>query len=239
MAKILVADDVPMMRDLLSTIMINDGHDVIQASNGEQVLDQIESQGEIDLVLCDIAMPGMDGIEAITKLRKMGSNFQGRICYVSGSRDKELVMRALKSGGDDYIVKPVDKTILLDKVHKLLGHSGQSLAKIDAQCKAHVTQMPVALDLMITEISEIHLKVLSPLLLKKDATLIISVPKFDEIFGMKSLISIRVESVVEKEMSFECSCRFVGMHEEVRSKIRSMVIRNCAVADHKPTEKYL
>jgi two-component system, OmpR family, KDP operon response regulator KdpE len=99
---ILVVDDEPQIRRVLQTSLSSDGYDVIEAKNGEEALELVV-RAHPDLILLDVNMPGMTGLEACRKIRM---SFEGPILMLTvrgGGRDKVV---ALDSGADDYIVKP-------------------------------------------------------------------------------------------------------------------------------------
>lgn len=117
MAKILIADDEPLMRRLISDFLKRDGADVIEASDGEEAVRLFKSVEEIDLAILDIMMPNMDGWEATRQIRAL-SNIP--IILVSArSQDFDQIM-GFESGADEYVTKPFSPAVLAKRVQVLL-----------------------------------------------------------------------------------------------------------------------
>ena len=117
-ARILVVDDTPQNVRLLEAILSPRGYDVVGAESGQKALDLIAEQVP-DLVLLDIMMPGMDGHEVCRRLRGDPTTSLLPIVMVTASGDQNKV-KALDSGADDFIPKPVNQGELLARVRSLL-----------------------------------------------------------------------------------------------------------------------
>jgi len=116
--RILVVDDTPQNVRLLEAILIPRGYEVIGASSGQHALDRVAEQVP-DLVLLDIMMPGMDGHEVCRRLRADPATALLPVVMVTASGDQNKV-KALESGADDFIPKPVNQAELLARVRSLL-----------------------------------------------------------------------------------------------------------------------
>ena len=114
--KILVVDDEADIRKVVSLLLKNKGYSVIEASNGSAAIDAVK-QNDIDLIIMDIMMPKMSGIEATEKIRELSVAPVLFLTAKSFVADKE---RAYSSGGDDYVVKPFSSVELLMKVESLV-----------------------------------------------------------------------------------------------------------------------
>ena len=117
-SRILVVDDTPQNVRLLEAILIPRGYAVATASSGQQALDRVAEQLP-DIVLLDIMMPGMDGHEVCRRLRADPATALLPVVMVTASGDQNKV-KALESGADDFIPKPVNQTELLARVRSLL-----------------------------------------------------------------------------------------------------------------------
>lgn len=117
MAKILIVDDALFMRLTLGNILKSAGYEICEAGNGAEM--QLAYAKEMpDLVLCDITMPEMDGIEGLKALRKKYPKAKVIMCSAMGQR--AMVMDALQSGAYDFIVKPFETSKVLESVKKVL-----------------------------------------------------------------------------------------------------------------------
>ena len=115
MARILIIEDSPLNLELLNFVLSTTGHDLLQADRAPRGI-EIARQASVDLILMDINMPGMDGVEAVRTLRAHPETRGIPIVAVTAlamAGDKERIIAA---GFDDYIAKPVDFALLLEKV---------------------------------------------------------------------------------------------------------------------------
>jgi len=113
---VLVVDDQPanlqLLGDLLTTTM---GYDVLVASGGEQALRRLEEKVP-HLILLDVLMPGLNGIDTCRRLKERPEWQDIPIIFLSASDDKALIVRALETGGVDYVTKPFSRAELLSRV---------------------------------------------------------------------------------------------------------------------------
>ena len=105
-AKILVVDDEPSIVELLHRFLSRRGCDVSTASNGEAALETLR-QGRQEMVILDLKMPGMDGLEVLQRIREENLDV-GRIWAISGYATDTEAREALRLGAADFINKPLD-----------------------------------------------------------------------------------------------------------------------------------
>lgn len=117
MAKILVTDDAKFMRMMLSDILVKNGHSVVEAYDGKNMLDVYDSE-KPDVVTLDITMPNMDGLEAIKALKAKHPN--AKVIMVSAMGQQAMVIDAIQSGASDFIVKPFDANRVKEALNKVL-----------------------------------------------------------------------------------------------------------------------
>lgn len=116
--KILVVDDSQFMRNLIKTYLNKAGYsNIIYAQNG---IDAIHKyiENNPDLVLMDITMDKMNGVDALINIKKIDSSAKVVMCQAMGQED--FVMRALRNGALDFIVKPFNCDRMVRSVHKIL-----------------------------------------------------------------------------------------------------------------------
>ncbi len=117
--KILVAEDNAANRELIREILEGQGYEVLEAANGLEALEQIEERLP-DLVIMDIQMPLIDGLEAVSKLRKNPRFTKTPVIALTAyamSGDEE---KALAAGFDGYLSKPMDVKQLLAYLHQFV-----------------------------------------------------------------------------------------------------------------------
>ena len=117
MAKILITDDSLFLRTTLKTMLTDGGYEVCEAVNGKDMLKQYEIE-KPDLVTLDITMPELDGRGALRALKEKHPKAKVIMCSAMGQR--AMVLEAIKEGACDFIVKPFEKSKVLDSVNKAL-----------------------------------------------------------------------------------------------------------------------
>ena len=114
--RILVVDDTFDNRSVLRRRLVKRGFGVVEAESGEEALDIIASQS-FDLVLLDVMMPGLSGLEVLVKIRESFSSHELPVIMVTAKSFSEDVVEALQLGADDYVTKPVDFNIALARIN--------------------------------------------------------------------------------------------------------------------------
>jgi class 3 adenylate cyclase len=117
--RILVVDDNPANVDILRTRLTAHGYDIVTAADGEQALAAVREHLP-DLILLDVMMPKLDGIEVCRRLRADASLPFIPIVLVTAKSDAKDVVAALDAGGDEYLTKPVDHASLVARVKSML-----------------------------------------------------------------------------------------------------------------------
>jgi PAS domain S-box-containing protein len=116
---ILVVDDLTQNNELLEAYLVPQGYEVIKAVSGEDALKKL-ADNQIDLILLDVMMPGMDGFEVARRIRQDPKTRLMPIILVTALKETEDRIKGIKAGCDDYISKPFDKMELLARVQSLL-----------------------------------------------------------------------------------------------------------------------
>ena len=118
MATILVVEDEGASRELYREVLTGEGHEVVTAENGQEAL-QALGTADIDLILLDMRMPGMHGLQVLTELRKREDETPVIICTAVTKLDKAFEVQTHPSSVD-FVTKPVDLDDLKAKVAKAL-----------------------------------------------------------------------------------------------------------------------
>ena len=127
-AKVLVVDDEPTVLRLLNTILNRAKYKVTTAESGPEALQILEKE-IFDCIVTDTVMPLMTGYDLARTIRRLPHQNQIPILMLTRKNKREDVAKALQSGVSDYIIKPVDELLLLDKIAQLLNvHSGHEAA---------------------------------------------------------------------------------------------------------------
>ena len=117
-AKILVVEDNPATRELLREFLFEEGYTVKVARDGKEALLRVRKDN-FDLILTDVKMPRMDGIELLKELKKIIPDT--KVVIVTATADSEIGVEAIKLGAYGHISKPFNLDTVLQKVEKALG----------------------------------------------------------------------------------------------------------------------
>lgn len=120
MAKsILICDDAAFMRMMIKDILVKNGYNIAgEAENGVKAVEKYQ-ETKPDLVLMDITMPEMDGIQALKKIKEADAGANVIMCSAMGQQ--AMVIEAIQSGAKDFIVKPFQAERVLEAVKKVVG----------------------------------------------------------------------------------------------------------------------
>lgn len=139
--RILIIDDEPDIRVLLKYNLEKEGYAVEEAENGFQGLELAEKIIP-DLIILDVMMPDMDGIETCEKIRANSSLKNCVVCFLTARGEDYSQLAGFEAGADDYIMKPVKPKILLSKIAALLRRS----SKIDVNQEDQLAEAGIVLD---------------------------------------------------------------------------------------------
>ena len=117
--KILVVDDDHDIVEILTYNLKIEGYDVINAFNGKQAIKKTKLF-KPDIILMDVMMPEMDGIEACSIIRENNYSAESIIIFLSARSEDFTQLAAFDAGGDDYITKPIKPKILLKKINSIV-----------------------------------------------------------------------------------------------------------------------
>jgi len=118
--RVLLVDDSETVIQFEKLMLRGLGYDLVTAKNGKLALTQVASQ-KPDLILLDLVMPEMDGVETLRCLKGNPETKNIPVVVVTTKGDPGMAEQAFAAGCNDYITKPVDKVELLDKLRKHLG----------------------------------------------------------------------------------------------------------------------
>jgi two-component system alkaline phosphatase synthesis response regulator PhoP len=123
MATILIIDDEEDIRELLSYNLKKEGYIVVTAENGEYGL-KVMRQSNPELIILDVMMPGMDGIEVCDTIRQTPGYSQTLVCFLTARGEDYSQIAGLDSGADDYVAKPIKPKVLVSRINAMLRRKG-------------------------------------------------------------------------------------------------------------------
>jgi two-component system phosphate regulon response regulator PhoB len=117
--KVLVVDDEADIRELVRLNLAREGYEVLDCETGEQALGLVRSQ-KPDLVVLDLMLPGIDGLEVCRRLKADPGTARVRVVILTAKGEEADVVAGLELGADDYVVKPFSGKVLVARVRRLL-----------------------------------------------------------------------------------------------------------------------
>jgi DNA-binding NtrC family response regulator len=118
-ATVLVVDDEPLIRDTLAEYLAQEGMTVVACASGEEALASA-AQRRFDIALCDVQLPGLDGLELLDRLRPISP--ETIVLLITAYATVENAVEAFQRGAHDYLMKPILLDEVLGKIHRLLAH---------------------------------------------------------------------------------------------------------------------
>jgi len=122
---ILLVDDEPDILEFVGYNIRKEGYKLLTASNGRDAIEIAEKE-KPHLIILDIMMPGMDGIETCMEMRKIPSIKKTLIAFLTARAEDFSQIAGLDAGGDDYITKPIQPRVLMSRINALLRRQDQS-----------------------------------------------------------------------------------------------------------------
>lgn len=117
MTRVLVVDDAAFMRSMLRRILEDEGYEIQEAPDGDVAIKKYK-ESKYDLITMDIVMPNVDGVTAVKEIMRVDPD--AKIIMITALAHKTLVLRALRAGAKDFIVKPFDSTAVIEAVKNTL-----------------------------------------------------------------------------------------------------------------------
>lgn len=125
---ILVAEDSLMLRKVACFPLEKGGYKVLEANNGIEAIEAL-SKNEVDLLITDLNMPGMDGFELISQVKESEKFKHIPIIILTTEGKKDMVMKGLTLGANSFLQKPIKPDLMLQEVERLLGKKGGTPGK--------------------------------------------------------------------------------------------------------------
>jgi len=211
-AKILIVDDEIQIRKFLETLITQNGYEALGASNVEEAL-QVMAQNHIDMVISDIKMPGLDGIEL---LRRIKTNWKDtEVILITGYQSVSTAREALRWGAYDYIAKPIED---LNKFMNIVENAleGQRLREERGNLLKNLEQKNVQLENTVYELNQ-KKQALDSMVKDLDITLEITQKISTSIVGQSSLDSL----TPDMHRLFDCyAWGMVNVSQEFESLIK-------------------
>ena len=139
--RILTADDSRSSRFFLSTVLKNNGYDIIEAEDGQEALEEMSRPGAPNMAILDWMMPKMDGLTVLRKIRARPSENPPYIILLTGKGERSDIVTGLDAGANDYLGKPFDEDELMARISV-----GIRMLEIQNRLVAKVQELSLALE---------------------------------------------------------------------------------------------
>lgn len=143
--KILVVDDEPAVRRSVSMVFEREGMEVISAAGGQEALDILQTR-QFDLIILDVMMGDMDGFYVVDIMRR--KKIHTPVLFLSGNQEEQSKILGISMGGDDYLTKPFNMTMLLTKARALIRRSQE----YDRNTKEELVAGDLKIDLLLLQV---------------------------------------------------------------------------------------
>jgi putative two-component system response regulator len=155
---ILIVDDEEYNLDVLEQLLSVKKYKVFSAASGEEAVDIVKNE-EVDLVLLDVMMPGMNGYDVLREIKALNNRYIP-VIMITALDGKEHKIKALEEGADDFLNKPIDKYELYARVHTLLktGHYYKQLTLVKERLENEVKRRTNELQEALRELQLLHNK---------------------------------------------------------------------------------
>lgn len=224
MARILVVDDDPDILKIVEKVLSMNQHTVYMASDAMKAMDLLNAS-TYDLLISDANMPRFSGFELVRTVKNNKRFHRMAICMLTGLREKKDITKAIRAGVDDYIVKPIDPALLLNKIEAiLLKKPPMEKAEINIPEDAKYATAQVTTTARVTHLSELGLVLRSRVEIPDGMAVQIATDLFSKM-EMKTPPSLKVIGCKKLvEFDYEISIAFVGVSESFHQKVRAWIL---------------
>jgi DNA-binding response OmpR family regulator len=225
MASLLLVDDDSDILKLGSHVLSAAGHFVFTAMDAEQALDHLNAK-KIDLIISDANMPRHSGFDLLQTIKQSNAFKSIPVAFLTGRREKKDIELAMKLGVTDYIVKPLDPFLLIQKVNQILEQKEVESTQVQLARAKVTTTAKLLVDIEIQTLSEVGLELKCSEKMSIGLKVNLDTKIFEEI-GIKKPF-MKVLSCIEsrKDQTFHIKLQFLGLNEADLTKIRAWIFKH-------------
>lgn len=227
MARILLIDDDNDILKMGQKLLTKSGHEVIPCTNGVQGLEYLE-KFSFDMVISDANMPQMSGFEVLLKIRNHPDWKKMTVALLTGRKTKDDVQRALRLGVDDYIVKPIDPIIFVEKIEALLAKKEpHKWPEVELEPINEYSNAKVDMKIRILAVSELGLTLQSPICPQIGDVIQVSGQLFTDLGVDAPFVKvISVQGAKAKNNDWIIKTHFFGAKDQFLQQVRSWMYQN-------------
>ena len=265
--KILVVDDSEDIRMLLALKLRKADYEVVLASDGMQALEKVDEHPDLKLIILDVMMPVMNGVQVmkflLDKIEKKiaadnakeeggeqkeveeadsegpSPNISLKICFCTAKTDPKQINLAIQAGAHDYITKPIDESILLQKINRLMGQdNAQMFAVMPCDLEITIAEFAKEKPSKMVELSEVHSKLEAPFFIPDGTEITLDSHKLNSLF--KAPVNMKGSVIFSEKLGPELHAievSFQGLTEDDRTEIRSITTTKRELKDFEEDEE--
>ena len=266
--KILVVDDSEDIRMLLSLKLRKAEYEVVLACDGMQALQMVDEHPDLKLIILDVMMPVMNGVQVMKFLldkieKKIAASEEGnsgeakkegeeneedegpspnislKICFCTAKTDPKQINLAIQAGAHDYITKPIDESILLQKIDRLMGQdNAQMFAVMPCDLQITIAEFAKEKPSKMVELSEVHSKLEAPFFIPDGTEITLDSHKLNSLF--KAPVNMKGSVIFSEKLGPELHAievSFQGLTEDDRTEIRSITTTKRELKDVEDDEE--
>lgn len=225
MARILVVDDDPDVLKLVEKVLSLKKHQVFSAGDAIKAMDMLNSSS-FDLLISDGNMPHFSGFELVAQIKNNKRLQKMAVAMLTGMRERKDIEKAIRAGVDDYIVKPIDPMILIQKVEQIFEKKPpvQHL-EVPVPETLRMSAAKATLDVRLARISEIGMVLHTSFALQEGQAIEVPLELFRRIEVKTPLMKVlRVQKL--DDATFEIRIGFVATNENFTTTLRNWIDKN-------------
>ncbi|MCB0379360.1 MAG: response regulator [Bdellovibrionales bacterium] len=193
--RFLIVDDDEDILKIIRVLLQSQGHDVEPSTSALEAMKLLKRQ-EFDLVITDATMPAHSGFDLIRTIRKDKNLKHLTIAMLTGRREREDIEQAVEVGVEDYIVKPIDPKVLMEKVDRLIKKHKKKMEDLG---KHQPTPSRLSLDCMVTRVTDVGITIEGPVFFQPGCQVEIDV----EILKKAGIEKNKFKTIYSKELKKE------------------------------------
>jgi DNA-binding response OmpR family regulator len=227
--RILVVDDEPAILKLIQHILRKNGYDPVVAPSPAKARELVQKE-KFDSVITDVVMPEESGYDLVKAIRSFdeAKNEKLPVLMLTKRRNREDVKKALDAGVSDYLIKPIDESLLIDKLSQAIRVSRGEPKTYQLNLNNTPTAANLTIEAKVTSVSETGMSIETPFKVSSRYKLSLDSAIFEEI-GIKrpymNLVSCEDKLLEDDTPAFESRFTFVGMNEAELKRVRSWLQR--------------
>jgi CheY-like chemotaxis protein len=225
-SRVLVVDDETAVLKLVRLLLTRARYEVETCGSAPEGLTAL-AEGAFDCVITDAVMPGMSGYDFVKMIRNHPEHGAVPILMLTRKRHRQDVKKAVEAGVTDYVLKPIDEHLLLDKVELCLKKSLGKRHVYEGTVYGKATEATISLDARILSISEADMTIRTPMELEDRHAFQLGTSLFEEIgidmpmLRPTSWTRVSPETPDARELPYEMKFAFMGVPDADLRKIRS------------------